>query len=51
MKRLQEAKLACDFPDAWNVTKYDDWAFYQNQFRDSCRGNKGMDFLGLSLRP
>jgi hypothetical protein len=47
MKRLQEARLACDFPDAWNVTKYDDWAFYRNQFRDSCRGNKGMDFLGF----
>jgi hypothetical protein len=45
--RLEEEKLACDFPDAWNVTKYDAWAFYRNQFRDSCRGNKGMDFLGF----
>lgn len=47
MQRLNEAKLACDFPDAWSVTKYDDWAFYRKQFRDSCRGNKGMDFLGF----
>ncbi len=47
MKRLQEARLACDFPDDWHVTKYDDWPFYQNQFRNCCKGCKGMDFLGF----
>lgn len=47
MPRLEEQQLACDFPDAWEVTKYDDWAFYRNQFQSSCAGNKAMDFLGL----
>lgn len=46
MKRLTEDKLAHDFPDAWSVTKYDDWAFYRNQFQNCCGGNKAMDFLG-----
>src|SRR4051812_24832178 len=47
MQRLIEDRLACDFPDAWGVTKYDDWAFYRNQFQVCCTGNKGMDFLGF----
>lgn len=46
-KQLKEGKLACDFPDSWEVTKYDDWAFYKKQFKDCCKGNKGMDFLGF----
>jgi hypothetical protein len=47
MQRLEEDKLACEFPTAWQVTKYDDWAFYRNQFQSSCTGNKAMDFLGF----
>ena len=39
--------MTCSFPTTWNVTKYDGWAFYLNQFRDSCKGNKGVDFLGI----
>ena len=48
MPRLEEDKLACEFPDTWQITKYDDWAFYRNQFQSSCCGNKGMDFLGFN---
>lgn len=47
MQRLTEGKLVCDFPDSWQVTKYDDWAFYRNRFQVSCTGNKGVDFLGF----
>lgn len=47
MPRLTEDKLAYDFPVTWQVTKYDDWAFYRNQFQNSCTGNKAMDFLGF----
>jgi hypothetical protein len=48
MPRLTDGKLACDFPPAWHVTKYDDWAFYRNQFQSCCTGNKSMDFLGFN---
>ena len=48
MSRLEEGNLACDFPADWNVTKYDDWGYYRNQFQSSCTGNKGMDFLGFN---
>jgi hypothetical protein len=45
MPRLTEGKLACDFPQGWIVSKYDEWAFYRNQFQSCCMGNKGMEFL------
>jgi len=48
MTRLIEGKLASDFPDLWRVTKYDDWAFYRNQFGSCCGGNKSVDFLGFN---
>jgi len=48
MPRLTEEKLACDFPNDWQVTKYDDWAFYRNQFQNCCTGNKAMDFLAYN---
>jgi hypothetical protein len=47
MPRLSEGKLACDFPQGWTVSQYDQWAFYRNQFQNCCAGNKGMDFLGF----
>lgn len=45
MKRLTEDRLAHDFPDSWEVAKYDDWSFYRKQFQNCCGGNKAMDFL------
>ena len=45
MPTLYEANITCTFPDGWEVTKYDDWAFYRNRFSSSCCGNKGVDFL------
>lgn len=49
MVTLTEGKLACTFPDGWQVTKYDDWAFYRNQFVGCCGGNKAVDFLAHDL--
>ncbi len=45
MTTLTEGHLSCTFPDGWNITKYDDWAFYRNRFVDACGGNKAVDFL------
>jgi hypothetical protein len=45
MPSLPEGKLRFDFPVGWEVTQYDGWAFYKNQFKDSCCGNKAVDFL------
>src|SRR5580658_7553554 len=47
MQRLIEGKLACAFRDDWLVSKYDQWAFYRNQFQNCCMGNKGMEFLAF----
>lgn len=45
MPSLTEGKLRFDFPEGWEVTPYDNWAFYKNQFKDCCGGNKAVDFL------
>ena len=50
MPTLDEGKLTCTFPDDWEVTKYDDWIFYKNQFGKSCCGNKAVDFLAHDPR-
>ncbi len=44
---LTEGKLTYEFPEGWQVTKYDEWPFYKNHVRDACTGNKAVDFLGL----
>ena len=58
MLRLTERKLACDFPPNWEATKYDDWAFYRNQFSNCCndgqsstptlRGSRAVDILAIA---
>ena len=47
MQTLIEQSLAFNFPDNWIVTKYDDWSFYRNQFKDCCKGCKAVDFLAI----
>jgi len=47
MATLYEGSLAFSFPDTWRVAKYDGWAFYRNQFKDSCLGCKAVDFLAI----
>ena len=47
MTTIQIDKLEFSFPEDWQVTKYDDWAFYQRHFKDCCTGNKGVDLLAF----
>ena len=47
MTRLTEGRLAHTFNTGWIATKYDNWSFYQNHFKDSCAGNKAVDFVAL----
>ncbi|WP_311221310.1 MULTISPECIES: hypothetical protein [unclassified Acidovorax] len=36
------------FPDAWQASKYDEWAFYRQHFSKMCNGVKAMDVVALS---
>lgn len=47
MPTITEGNLTFDFPEGWNVAKFDEWSFYRNQFRYLCGGSKGMDILAL----
>jgi hypothetical protein len=39
--------LKFDFPDGWDATKYDDWAFYRLQFGKMWNGIKAVDLLAI----
>lgn len=45
MQRLVVDGLNFDFPDDWQVSKYDDWSFYRNQFSKMRNGIKSLDLL------
>jgi hypothetical protein len=45
MQRLVVDGLNFDFPDDWQVSKYDDWSFYRNQFSKMWNGIKSLDLL------
>lgn len=45
---LEVDGLAFTFPGDWQVTKYDDWAFYRRQFSRQFDGIKGVDILALT---
>lgn len=47
MPSLTEGKIRFNFRDGWEATQYDSWAFYANQFKDACGGNKAVDFLAF----
>lgn len=36
------------FPDGWQVTKFDDWAFYRNQFSRMHDNIKAVDVLAIA---
>lgn len=40
--------LSFFFPDGWETTKFDDWAFYRNQFLKTHNGIKAVDILAIS---
>ncbi len=48
MTSIREGNLKYKFNAGWSVAKYDDWAFYRNQFLNcGGRGNKGVDILAM----
>lgn len=48
---LTEGKLAYTFPAGWDSSKFDEWAFYRNQFQNAFCGNKAVDFLAYDPTP
>jgi len=36
-----------NFPDQWIVSKYDNWAYYRNQFQKIADGQKAVDILAI----
>lgn len=47
MQRFNVDGLDFDFPDDWQVSKYDDWSFYRNQFSRMRNGIKSLDLLAI----
>ncbi|MCY4138351.1 MAG: hypothetical protein OXF56_08830 [Rhodobacteraceae bacterium] len=45
MTTIMEGPLAFGFPAGCLASKYDDWAFYRNQFQLIAGGCKGIDIL------
>ena len=47
MQRHNVDGLNFDFPDDWQVSKYDDWSFYRNRFARMWNGIKSLDLLAI----
>lgn len=47
MQRFNVDGLNFDFPDNWQISKYDDWSFYRNQFIRIRDGIKSLDLLAI----
>lgn len=47
MINIQVDGLIFTFPDSWKISKYDDWAFYRNQFSTMRNGIKAVDLIAL----
>ena len=47
MQRHNVDGLNFDFPDDWQVSKYDAWSFYRNQFIRMWDGIKSLDLLAI----
>jgi hypothetical protein len=48
MTELEEGNLVFNFPsNVDEVTKYDEWSFYRNQFSKLADGTKAVDFIFL----
>lgn len=47
MQNITVDTLTFHFQDGWQVTKFDEWSFYLNQFQNVCGGAKAVDLLAL----
>ncbi len=50
MPSITEGQLTFDFPNGWQVSKFDEWSFYRNQFQQACGGTKAVDILAADPR-
>jgi hypothetical protein len=50
MLNIKVNGLTFTFPDSLKVSKYDDWAFYRNQFSAMWHGIKAVDLLAIEDR-
>ena len=48
MTEIEEGDLTFSFPDHCEACKYDDWAFYRNQFQAVAGESKAVDILCLA---
>lgn len=51
MPTLSEGKLKFIFPADWNISKYDEWAYYRYHFMKVRNGIKAVDVLALEPLP
>lgn len=47
MPRVDVDGLTFDFPDGWNVAKYDDWSFYRRQVSRFMQGINALDLIAI----
>ncbi len=45
---IDEGYLQFEFPMGWQVTQFDEWHFYRNQFQKVVAGLKAVDIVALS---
>ena len=48
MIEIEEGDIKFTFPERRETGKYDDWAYYRNQFRSVAGGSKAVDILCLA---
>ena len=48
MIEIEEGDLTFSFPEGCKAGKYDEWAFYRNQFISVAAGSKGVDVVCVS---
>jgi hypothetical protein len=49
MKTISEGDLVFHFPENWEASKYDDWAYYRKQFQKTA-DSKAVDILAFDPR-
>lgn len=50
MLRFDVDGLYFEFPENWQVSQYDQWAFYRNQFAKMWNGIKALDLLAVDVQ-
>lgn len=49
MPSIQEGDLCFEFPEGWEVSKYDDWIYYRKHFIGQRDSIKGVDILAYNV--